>query len=77
MSLLGGMNWFLWIYVIYLLIACSEGESNLQRDNPLYESQEIRMEMFADDSDEDAGGACVCVCVCAYVDMYISYALLM
>lgn len=35
---------------------CSGGDSNLQKDNPLYESQEIRMEMFADDaSDEDEG----------------------
>ena len=29
--------------------------SSLKRDNPLYESQEIRMEMFADVSDEEDG----------------------
>ena len=28
-------------------------DSNLQRDNPLYESQEIRMEMFADVTDDE------------------------
>ena len=34
----------------------SSGEiSSLKRDNPLYESQEIRMEMFADVSDEEEG----------------------
>ena len=27
----------------------------MHRDNPLYESQEIRMEMFADVSDEEEG----------------------
>ena len=27
----------------------------MNRDNPLYESQEIRMEMFADVSDEEEG----------------------
>ena len=32
------------------------GESSLKRDNPLYESQEIRMEMFADVSDEETDG---------------------
>lgn len=37
-------------------IHCSGGDSNLQRDNPLYESQEIRMEMFADVSDEEEEG---------------------
>lgn len=37
---------------------CSfSGESmSLKRDNPLYESQEIRMEMFADASDEETEG---------------------
>ena len=30
--------------------------SSLKRDNPLYESQEIRMEMFADVSDEETEG---------------------
>ncbi len=35
---------------------CREGASTMNRDNPLYESQEIRMEMFADiQSDEDDG----------------------
>ena len=28
----------------------------MQRDNPLYESQEIRMEMFADVTDDDDDG---------------------
>lgn len=33
------------------------GESmSMKRDNPLYESQEIRMEMFADASDEETEG---------------------
>lgn len=41
---------------LHVLQFCSGGDSNLQRDNPLYESQEIRMEMFADVSDEDDGG---------------------
>ncbi len=37
--------------------SCSGGDStNLQRDNPLYESQEIRMEMFVDVSDEEEEG---------------------
>ena len=39
-------------------VSCSSssGEaSSLKRDNPLYESQEIRMEMFADVSDEEDG----------------------
>ena len=30
--------------------------SSMNRDNPLYESQEIRMEMFADVSDEEEEG---------------------
>lgn len=38
------------------LPTCSGGDSNLQKDNPLYESQEIRMEMFADVSDEEEEG---------------------
>lgn len=29
--------------------------SSMNRENPLYESQEIRMEMFADVSDEEEG----------------------
>ena len=33
--------------------------SSLKRDNPLYESQEIRMEMFADVSDEEDGTKCL------------------
>ena len=33
-----------------------EVASSLNRDNPLYESQEIRMEMFADVQSEDEEG---------------------
>lgn len=43
--------------------------SSMNRENPLYESQEIRMEMFADVSDEEEGSVptthwvCMCHCV--------------
>ena len=41
---------------VFVNLPPSSGEaSSLKRDNPLYESQEIRMEMFADVSDEEDG----------------------
>lgn len=48
------------------MYVCSGEDSNLQRDNPLYESQEIRMEMFADVSDDEEEGtvqSCLLACI--------------
>ena len=39
-------------------LSCSGDVSSMNRDNPLYESQEIRMEMFADVSEEEEGMKC-------------------
>ena len=56
------MEWSLCKYVPILVkpinihTYCSGEDSNLQRENPLYESQEIRMEMFADVSDDEEDG---------------------
>lgn len=41
---------------------CSGDVSSMNRDNPLYESQEIRMEMFADVSEEEEEGSDCHVC---------------
>ena len=40
----------------------------MKRDNPLYESQEIRMEMFADVSDEEDGTQFSSVCIVLHHD---------
>ena len=46
------------ILTVSVCVCVCRGEvaSSLNRDNPLYESQEIRMEMFADVQSEDEEG---------------------
>ena len=43
-------------------MSCSGDLSSVHQDNPLYEEQEIRMEMFNEGSDEETEGTkCSCL----------------
>ena len=53
---------------VTIVVLCRDGASTLNKDNPLYESQEIRMEMFADiQSDDDDGKQVYAIIVVEYV----------
>lgn len=53
---------------IFHMFSPSGEASSMKRDNPLYESQEIRMEMFADVSDEEDGTQFSSVCIVLHHD---------
>ena len=53
-----------------MLLSLRGDISSMNRDNPLYESQEIRMEMFADVSDEEEGKWCLPCEQCLLHDYY-------
>lgn len=44
------------LFICCMLPACSGNLSSVHQDNPLYEEQEIRMEMFNEGSDDETEG---------------------